>query len=155
MKNDKLKIKLSWPKYIKAIDKIVEHFKNGKFDVIIGLTRGGLIPAVGLSHIMDTPMLPFNPHLLHVNGDERGKVKLPISPVVGRRLLVVDDISDTGKTFSKCAKFFEKRGFSVSTTAVYINKKTTIFTPSYVIHDSQGCWVIFPYEKDEYGNTQK
>ena len=142
------KIKILWPKYNKAIDKIVEHFKDDKFDVIIGLTRGGLIPAVRLSHMMDTPMLPFNPHTLHTNGDPRGKVKIPISPAVVRRVLVVDDIVDSGKTFDKCVKFFENRGFNVSTTAVYINKKTAIFTPTYAVYDSQKCWVIFPYEKE-------
>jgi len=132
-----------------AVDKIAEHFKGTKFDVIVGLTRGGLISAVQLSHIMDTPMLPFNPHLLHSNGDERGNVKIPISPVVVRRILIVDDISDTGKTFVKCTRFFEKKGFTVSTAAVYINKKTTIFVPTYTIYDSQKCWVIFPWECDE------
>lgn len=142
------KIKIAWPKYIKAIDKIAEHFKDDKFDVIIGLTRGGLIPAVRLSHIMDTPMLPFNPHMLHTNGDPRGKVKIPISPAVVRRILIVDDIADTGKTFTKCAKFFENRGFNVSTAAVYINKKTTVFIPTYVVYNSRKKWVIFPYEEN-------
>ena len=137
------KIKIAWPKYTKAIDEIADHFKDDKFDVIIGLTRGGLIPAVRLSHIMDTPMLPFNPHMLHTNGDPRGKVKIPISPAVVRRILIVDDIADTGKTFVKCVKFFENRGFNVSTTAVYINKKTTVFTPTYTVYDSQKRWVVF------------
>lgn len=104
------KLKIAWPKYNKAIDKIAEHFKDSKFDVIIGLTRGGLIPAVRLSHMMDTPMLPFNPHMLHSNGDERGKIKIPISPAVIRRILIVDDISDTGKTFVKCVRFLKKEG---------------------------------------------
>ena len=141
------KIKLSWPKYIKAIDKISEHFKDERFDVIIGLTRGGLIPAVRLSHTLNTPMLPFNPHLLHSNGEERGNVKLPISPVVCKRVLIVDDIADTGRTFNKCAKFFENRGFNVSTSAVYINSQTTIFTPMYTVYDNRGHWIIFPYEE--------
>lgn len=141
-------IKLSWSKYIKAIDKISEYFKDTRFDVIIGLTRGGLIPAVRLSHAMNTPMLPFNPHLLHSNGDERGRVKLPISPVVCKRILIIDDISDTGKTFSKCVKFFEKRGFSTATASVYINRQTTIFNPEYTVYNSQKRWVVFPYEED-------
>jgi len=93
-------------------------------------------------------MLPFNPHLLHSNGDERGNVKLPISPVVCKRVLIVDDISDTGKTFNKCVKFFEKRGFSIVTTSVYINKQTTIFTPTYTVYNSQKRWIVFPYEED-------
>lgn len=140
------KIKMSWSKYTKAVDKIADHFRGENFDVIIGLTRGGLIPAVRLSHTMDTPMLPFNPHMLHSNGDPRGKVKIPISPAVVRRILIVDDISDTGKTFVKCVRFFEERGFNVSTAAVYINKKTTAFTPTYAVYNSQSRWVVFPYE---------
>ncbi|KKL92550.1 hypothetical protein LCGC14_1883580 [marine sediment metagenome] len=142
------KIKMSWPKYIKAIGEIAFYFSDDKFDVIIGLTRGGLIPAVRLSHVMDTPMLPFNPHMLHSNGEERGTVKIPISPAVVRRILIVDDISDTGKTFIKCVRFFEKRGFNVCTTAVYINKKTTVFTPTFAVYDSRKRWVVFPYETE-------
>ena len=143
-----MKIQMSWSKYIKAIDRIADHFKDDKFDVIVGLTRGGLIPAVRLSHMMDTPMLPFNPHMLHTNGDPRGKVKIPISPAVVRRILIVDDIADTGKTFTKCARFFENRGFNVSTAAVYINEATTVFTLTYAVYDSRKYWVVFPYEED-------
>lgn len=140
-------LKISWSKYLKAIDKIAGHFKNGaKFDAIVGLTRGGLIPAVRLSHTMDTPMLPFNPHLLYSNGDVRGNIDLPISPAVCRRVLIVDDISDTGKTFTKCTKFFEKSGFKVTTAAVYINKKMTDFIPTYVVYESSKRWIVFPYE---------
>jgi hypoxanthine phosphoribosyltransferase len=97
---------------------------------------------------MNTPVLPFNPHSLHFNGEERGTVKLPISPVVCRRLLIVDDISDTGKTFDKCVKFFEKKGFSVQTASVYLNKEKSSFTPGYTVFDSQKRWVTFPYETE-------
>jgi len=140
------KIKITWSRYNSAVDKIAAHLADKKFDVIIGLIRGGLIPAVRLSHKLDTPMLPFNPHLLHSNGDERGNVEIPISPVVVRRILIVDDISDTGKTFSKCAKFFKKRGFRVYTASVFTNKTTTIFKPDFSVLDSQKRWVIFPWE---------
>lgn len=140
------KVKVTQNKYNRAVDKIVEHFKNEKFDVIVGLTRGGLIPAVYLSHKLDTPLLAFNPHLLHSNGEEREKIRLPISPAIVRRILVIDDISDTGKTFSKCTEFFKKRGFNVITAAVFTNKKTTIFKPDFFVFDSQKCWIVFPYE---------
>lgn len=140
---------VSWVQYVRAIDKISTHFLNvsrKRFDVIIGLTRGGLIPAVMLSHALNTPMLPFNPHVLHANGVPRGPLDLEISPAVTRRVLIVDDISDTGKTFDKTVTFFENRGFTVTTTAVYINKDTTIFTPDFVVWESHRKWVVFPYE---------
>ena len=144
-----VKIQMTWNKYDQAIDKIAKHFTSMKFDVIIGLTRGGLIPAICLSHKLDTPMLPFNPHLLHANGEERGNIKLPISPAIVRRILIIDEISDTGKTLSKCTKFFEKKGFNISTAAVYTNKQTTIFKPNFSVFDSQKKWVVFPWEHDE------
>ena len=140
------KLKIGWAKYTRAVASIAEYFNGAKFDVLIGLTRGGLIPAVCLSHIMDTPVLAFNPHLLHSGGELRTEMCLPLSPETCRRILIVDDISDTGKTFIKCTRFFENMGFNVSTTAVYINKKTTNFTPTYVVYDSHKRWVVFPYE---------
>lgn len=144
-----VKLKMTWNKYDQAVDKIAKHFINTKFDVIIGLTRGGLVPAVHLSHKLGIPMLPFNPHLLHANGEERGNIKLPISPVIVRRILIIDEISDTGKTLSKCTKFFEKRGYISVTTVVYTNKQTTIFKPDFSVFDSQKKWIVFPWEHNE------
>jgi len=144
------KTKLTWNKYIKALDKIVEKFKGQRFDVIIGLTRGGLIPGVYLSHKLEKPLLPFNPHLLHADGEPRSdRIKLPISPVTVRTVLLVDDISDTGTTFKKCCNFFTKRGFKCLTTSVYINKKTSNFEPDFVIYNSHKKWIVFPYETEQ------
>lgn len=145
------KIQMTWSKYVNAVNKIIKHFKDTgqRFDTVVGLTRGGLIPAVMLSHELEIPMMPFNPHVLHSNGAPREEVELMVSPAVIREILIIDDISDTGKTFDKTVKFFTNRGFNVTTAAVYINKKTAIFEPDFVVFDSHKKWVIFPYEKIE------
>jgi len=139
---------ISWNQYIKALNKIIDHFLHSdkKFDVVVGLSRGGLIPAVCLSHALDIPMLPFNPHCLHADGTPRENIILPISPSVIRKILVVDETVDTGKAFSKCCKFFEKSGFKCTTTSVYINKEVTKFVPDFTVLDSKKKWVVFPYE---------
>jgi len=142
------KIQITWNKYIESIKKIVNHFQNKRFDVVIGLTRGGLIPAVLISHELNVPMMAFNPHILHSNGVPREPINLPISPTVIRKVLIVDDISDTGKTFDKTVKFFINSGFNVVTAAVYINKKTAIFKPDFVLYDSHKKWIVFPYETE-------
>jgi len=142
------KIQMTWSKYISAINKMAKYFQNTnkRFDIVVGLTRGGLIPAVILSHELDIPMMPFNPHILHSNGDPRETVELPISSAFIKKILIVDDISDTGKTFNKTVKFFTNRGFMITTATVYINKKTAIYTPDFVLYDSHKKWVVFPYE---------
>lgn len=147
---------LSWPKYIKGLNKIVEHFlKSGeKFDIIVGLTRGGLIPAVYLSHSLNTPMMSFNPHSLHADGTPRETIILPISPSVIRKILITEDTCDTGKAFTKCVKFFTKKGFVCTTTSVYINKAITEFTPDFTVYDSNKKWIVFPYEFYEKENKK-
>jgi len=142
------KVYLSWKKYIESLNKIINHFQNSneKFDIIVGLTRGGLIPAVYLSHALDTPMIAFNPHSLHADGTPRENIVLPISPSVIRKILIVDETSDTGKAFIKCINFFTKKGFICKTTSVYINKKITKFTPDFALYDSKNKWIVFPYE---------
>ena len=143
------KIHMSWGEYTDALDEIAAHFIDTRFDAIVGLTRGGLVPGVRLSHLLNTPMLPFDPHSLRPDGIERCHIRLPISPVVSKRLLIVDDIADTGITFTKCVHFFKERGFKITTASVYINENKTKFIPDCTTHGNGGQWVVFPYEDVE------
>jgi hypoxanthine phosphoribosyltransferase len=140
------KINLTWDEYLGYL-----RYMSGDIpsqpDVIVGLVRGGLVPSVYLSHALDVPMITFDPHLLHSNGNPREQIYLPISPSIIRTVLIVDDISDTGKTLLKCKKFFSNRGFKVLTTSIYVNSTTTIYTPDFWVKDSEKKWVVFPYEK--------
>jgi len=142
------KINVSWEEYLEHLKQMFQYAKTIQFNVVIGLVRGGLIPGVYLSHELDVPMISFDPHLLHSNGDPREPINLPISPSIIKTVLIVDDISDTGKTLTKCTKFFDNRGFKVFTMSVFINETTTTFIPNYAVKDSEKKWVVFPYEKE-------
>ena len=144
------KIFVSWEDYLRRLDLMAEYAQNALKDaeVVVGLIRGGLTPAVFLSHALDIPMIAFDPYVLHSGGEEREPVRLPLSPAIIKKVLIVDDISDTGKTFDKCTKFFKNRGFQCTTMSVFINVTTTIFTPDWPGEDSQKKWVVFPYEKE-------
>ena len=75
------KLFLSWDDINTSIkvlcSKIINDYPN--IDSVMGLPRGGLIPAVLISHQLDIPFV--------------------IHP--GKNTLVVDDINDTGETLSK------------------------------------------------------
>ena len=78
---------LSYEKFVDAcehIAKTIEKDYKDKIDNIFGIPRGGLIPAVYLSHALDLPM---------------------VAEVKDARTLVVDDIADEGKTLKKFNKF--------------------------------------------------
>ncbi|WP_298284482.1 phosphoribosyltransferase [Novosphingobium sp.] len=69
-----------------------------KADFIIGIGRGGLVPAVYISHELQVPMLSID-HSSKVPGfaDELLR-KVADKSATGTRLLFVDDINDSGGT---------------------------------------------------------
>lgn len=81
-----------------------------KPDFIIGIGRGGLVPAVYISHELQVPMLSID-HSSKVPGfaDELlGKVATKSSE--GTRLLFVDDINDSGGTIVYIRKLLADNG---------------------------------------------
>lgn len=84
--------------------------ENWRPDYIVGLTRGGLIPAVMMSHYLELPMNSLKVSLRdssndlesncwmaedafgYINKDETDRQK--------KKILIIDDINDTGATFN-------------------------------------------------------
>lgn len=68
-------------------------------DLIIGPARGGLVPAVYLSHYFNVKMEPINLSLRDFKTD-LAKVKFDITNILEyKKILVIDDIVDSGETF--------------------------------------------------------
>ena len=66
---------------------------------IVGIGRGGLTPAVLISHWFGVPMVSLDVSLRDGGGQE-SNTWLPEDALSGTRTLVVDDINDSGATFT-------------------------------------------------------
>jgi xanthine phosphoribosyltransferase len=66
-------------------------------DYIVGLTRGGLIPAVYMSHTLDIPMWTLKV-ALRDHADTEINAWMAEDAFAGKNILIVDDINDTGGT---------------------------------------------------------
>ena len=73
------------------------HRDNWKPDYIVGLTRGGLIPAVYLSHYLNIPMETLKVSLRD-NAKTETNCWMAEDAYNGKNILIVDDINDTGAT---------------------------------------------------------
>ena len=69
-------------------------------DFIIGVGRGGLAPAVYLSHATGLPMLSVDYSSQVKDFADEPLVKLAARTRAGERLLFLDDINDSGRTIT-------------------------------------------------------
>lgn len=98
----------SYEMFQDGINDIVEQIDSSEpshFDYVIGLTRGGLIPAVVLSHRLDVPMLALNfqtrdSNLRHIPNKIKNILK-------NKNVLIVEDIIDSGETLTLLIKEFD------------------------------------------------
>ena len=117
-------ITYDWNKVERAIQDIaMQMYKdNWRPDYIVGITRGGLVPAVMLSHMTDIPMHTLCVQLgaegleentesnCWMSEDAFGYVYQPdrddvfgkanSDPAAKKNILVVDDLNDTGATLT-------------------------------------------------------
>jgi hypoxanthine phosphoribosyltransferase len=82
--------------FTRDVNRIAESVeKSGKkYDCIVGIARGGVIPAVALSHKMNIPF-----QALHWSKNEPTVIDLGFK--LNDKILLVDDIVDTGQTMQE------------------------------------------------------
>jgi xanthine phosphoribosyltransferase len=88
----------------------INQFDFPDFDFVIGIARGGIIPAALISQKLNLPL-----KIINVNyRDENHKPKFdkpilqkPDFNVINKRILLVDDVSRTGKTFNTAKEFLK------------------------------------------------
>jgi uncharacterized protein len=121
-------------------------------DFIVGIGRGGLVPAVFLSHATGIALLSVD-HSSKVPtfGDEL-LAKLADKTKDGIHLLIVDDINDSGKTLRYLREEFLKTGGVAAhlRVAVLIDNIRSIESVDYrartIDRDQEPRWFVFPWE---------
>ena len=138
----------SYDQLTKDLQQIVSHLKGENFrpDLIVGIKRGGLVPAVHLSHTFDVKMecVAWSTRD-HVQREHNMVVSDAVDK--GYNVVFVDDINDSGLTMSQLQKYYDSnRGDNVKYVTL-ISKTTSEFTVDYtanIVDNDQ--WVQFFWE---------
>ncbi|MGA2460980.1 MAG: phosphoribosyltransferase [Candidatus Bathyarchaeia archaeon] len=144
----------SWDRVYEMLMDMALQIRKSGFNphIIVGVSRGGWAPGRILSDLLE------NTHTVNVKiefyvgiGKTAGKpiVTQPIGEdISGKRVLVVDDVSDTGKSLKVAMEhMLEKGAAGVKTATIYFKPHST-FKPDYFA-DSTANWIIFPWERLE------
>ena len=120
---------------------------GSKPDMIIGIQRGGLIPAVHLSHYYDVPLQTMTVSFRDQSNVVGFDVIAKVDPNI--KTLIIDDINDSGSTIG----IIKDLGNNLTTKihfAVLINKSESKSKVEYygktVNSKINDPWYVFPWE---------
>jgi hypothetical protein len=127
------KVTCTWQQFEDGVKTIVKQMESGQFtpEVILAIPRGGLVLAVKLSNVLGNIPVAFQ-------YDEK-------NPLFSGKVLIVDDVSDTGKTLRK---ELEHLGARKAKVATLYYKPHSVLKPDYYAFETDK-WIVFPWEKEE------
>lgn len=119
-------------------------------DLIVAIARGGYQPARLLSDHLDLFDLDCIriEHYQGIHKRPQARVRYPLAAEInGRRVLLVDDVSDSGDTFDVALAHLEQKGRAAAVrTAVLHHKTSSSYRPHYFAAEVQEWrWIIYPW----------
>lgn len=145
---------ISYERFVADVQAIARELEGDRWrpDFLVGIGRGGLIPAAYLSHRTGIPMLSVD-HSSKVAGfaDEL-LVKLAGMSMAGQRILFVDDINDSGATLAYLHENMLRHGAGPGNHrfAVLINNlrssAVTDYSSRTIDRAADKDWYVFPWE---------
>ena len=123
-----------------------------KFDSVVGVSRGGLIPATIIAEKMNVRELrTVGVRSYALNGIGKRSTSVlyqSCSPYLSGDVLLIDDIADTGETFNFLLDHFSKNKNikSITTCSLFVRRSSN-YIPDYYHTDIVGNdWIVFPWE---------
>ena len=132
---------MDWKQFDKEIRSLAVRI-DWKPDAVIGIARGGVVPAVLLSKFLKVKDM----YVLKVRreGTERRIMAEIVPDVAGMHILLVEDMLETGKSMIAAKEYLEERGVEVKTTCLYTMPQSEI-KPDFSLKEITEV-VPFPWE---------
>jgi len=133
---------VDWAEFYRHLDRAAEEMAYERFDAIVAIAQGGVMPAALLQQEWGIPL-----RIVRINyRDSENKPRFDDaklledgpSPFHGKRILLVDDVSRTGRTLARAREYLD--GNTVRTFLV--NGKA-----DYNLYDTEEC-LRMPWKRD-------
>jgi uncharacterized protein len=145
-------LRVSWDAYFSLIDDLIIMIADNDWtpDQIVAITFGGVVPARTISEALDVPLAYFAAESYQPSapGDRRNMAAastirfdrhlLRAHPGFGSKVLIVDDLADTGRTFATCVDWLTRHAefggplVDIKTAALW-EKEGSAHSPTYVV----------------------
>lgn len=144
----------TWEKIYELLLNLASKIRKANFkpDVIVGISRGGWPPARIMSDLLE------NPELANVKAEfYLGVAKTKSEPVItqpvsvavhDKKILVIDDVADTGKSLRLVRVHLKEKGATDVKIATIYYKPWSVVTPDWYERKTSH-WIVFPWERKE------
>lgn len=158
------KIYHTWQDVENQVQEILRqlHLSNWEPDYVVGLTRGGLVPANLISQYLEVPMETLKVSLRDDNSLPESNLWMAEDAYYGKKILIVDDINDSGATLKwiqeNWEEFHPSKPEPWSTIwnstvrfAVLVNNeaseyKRIDYSSVDINKAEEDSWIVFPWE---------
>jgi len=122
---------------------------SGPFDALVAITRGGLVPAAIVARELDVRVIETVCIVSYHDYKQHGGLKVlkAVGPDFskmeqGVRILVVDDLVDTGATAKVVREMLPKAHFAT----IYAKPLGRPLVDTFITEVSQDTWIYFPWD---------
>ena len=145
---------LSWDLFGTASRELAQSIADSDFDpeIVIAVARGGLLPAGSLSYALGLKLADAINVEFYTDVHETLPDPILLAPMLdidaikGKKLLVVDDVADSGRTLALVLELLRKHGAEAQSAVIY-SKSASIIDPDFVWKRTDQ-WIVFPWSAE-------
>ena len=143
-----------WDEIYSMLLSLARQIKSSGYkpEVIVGVSRGGWPPARVMSDLLENSNIANMKVEFYKDigvRSEKPRITQPVtSQVTGKRVLVVDDVADSGRSLKVVANHLRKKKASELKVSTIYYKPHSIFRPDFYAKTTRK-WIIFPWERME------
>ena len=151
------RVYVSWQDVQQQVQDLLRqiHLDAWQPDYVVGITRGGLLPANLISQYLDVTMHTLKVSLRDAESDCESNFWMQEDAGRGVNILIVDDINDSGATLNWIKQDWGNSvrwGDNVRVAVLYDNESSASeHTPDYSAQDINKAqdpqWIVFPWEQ--------
>ena len=145
----KNRITMDYDDVITMAKHLAYHLETRHIDMVVGIKRGGVVPALHVSHELEKPMEVITWQTRDGSTQEINEsIKQAI--LAGKHVAFVDDINDTGLTVQQLRSAYgydicENPNITFATLVEKVSSRERVEVAALRIDDPR--WIVFPWEK--------
>ena len=145
---------LTWDTFGQSARELAQTIADSDYDpeIVIAIARGGLLPAGALAYALGLKLSDAINVEFYTDVEETLPDPILLAPMLdidaikGKKLLVVDDVADSGRTLALVLELLKKNGAEAQSAVIYA-KSASIVDPDFVWKRTDQ-WIVFPWSAE-------